>query len=109
MIYLQLFHGRKTVKEDMVDWGTDGPVLGPWDNFHWTYGSTLRLVEDTGTNEEYWLDENPGFKHDLIYYAGTYYGDFRILGPDDPQVKHAVAFNTKLAVVPKRRRKHVKR
>jgi hypothetical protein len=33
MVYLQLFHGRKTPDEQMSGWGTEGPVLGP--QFGW--------------------------------------------------------------------------
>jgi hypothetical protein len=40
MVYLQLFHGRKTPDEQMSGWGTEGPVLG-------TAMALLRLLAET--------------------------------------------------------------
>ena len=39
MIYIRLFHGRKGPKQDMQDWGFNGPVLGPFDWIHGVYDS----------------------------------------------------------------------
>ena len=33
-----------------------------------------------------WLEDNPGFKHGLIYYDGMYYGDFEIVSQDDEKL-----------------------
>ena len=37
MMYLRLFHGRTDPQQDMDDWGSDGPVLGPYKFAHRTY------------------------------------------------------------------------
>jgi hypothetical protein len=46
MVYLQLFHGRKTPDEQMSGWGTEGPVLGPFPFVHSTYGSDIKVDSD---------------------------------------------------------------
>jgi hypothetical protein len=28
-LYLELYHGRDNVNDDMDDWGFDGPIIGP--------------------------------------------------------------------------------
>lgn len=37
MLYIRLFHGRTDPNQDMDDWGTDGPVFGPYEFVHTTY------------------------------------------------------------------------
>jgi len=82
MIYIHLYHGRKDPEEKLNDWGKDGPVIGPFDWFHGTYFSTFNFgtCNDDGI---WWLSDNPGYKHALIYYDGMYYGDFEIVSQDD--------------------------
>jgi hypothetical protein len=36
-LYLRLYHGRATPDEQMEDWGSDGPVIGPLASIHVTY------------------------------------------------------------------------
>lgn len=71
MLYIHLFHGRKTVNEDMNDWGEDGPVIGPVDYFHLTYGNDIKLGDDLCNLH---ID-----KTGLLYFDGMYYGDFSVL------------------------------
>lgn len=74
MLYIHLFHGRKTVDEDMNDWGDDGPIIGPVDYFHLTYGNDIKLGDDLC----HLHIDNTG----LLYFDGMYYGDFSVLdGP----------------------------
>jgi len=91
LIYIHLYHGRKTPHEELDDWGVDGPVLGPFDWFHGTYFTTFKL----GTlldDDAWWLGDNPGFEHDPIYYDGMYYGDFEIIASGEKQKNNTVPF-----------------
>lgn len=101
-LYLNLFHGRNVVDEDMEDWGFDGPSIGPLDYAHVTYMSDLKLgcskeaaekffpeqwaqfVESVaqgsppsileGTIDGCWLNIN----EDLVVYNGKFYGDWSL-------------------------------
>lgn len=63
---LHLFHGRKSLNENLDDWGEDGPVF-KCDYVHTTYGAFIHTAEE---------------RHDLhiikdcVYYDGMYYGDW---------------------------------
>ena len=46
MVYLELFHGRETVDEEMDDLGSQGPVIGPLPFLHTTYGDWSVISED---------------------------------------------------------------
>ena len=47
-LYLGLFHGRHEPREEMEDWGFDGPMIGPLKWFHTTYACTLRIAFERG-------------------------------------------------------------
>ncbi len=71
-VYLRLFHGRVTPDEQLNDWGTDGPVFGPYDYVSTTYGCEIRM----GNNVE-----NPcelSIIDGLVFYDGIYYGDWTV-------------------------------
>lgn len=75
-MYLQLFHGRKSPDEQLDNWGTDGPVFGPLQFCHTTYGCHIKLgyLDDDGL-------ESRGDLHvieNLVYYDGVYYGDWSV-------------------------------
>jgi hypothetical protein len=61
----------------MDDWGEQGPVFGPYDWAHTTYGSNLKLGKDSDN-----LDDLPVSGDGLIYYDGLYYGDWSVFGKD---------------------------
>lgn len=67
-IYIELFHGRNSLDEDLSDWGFDGPVF-QGDQFHVTYGTHIRFDCDT---DEKSLSVVDG----CIYYDGKFYGDW---------------------------------
>ena len=71
--YLSLYHGRTNPNETPEDWGTDGPVLGPYDVMHANYNHCIKLCSKDGDHLLWWYD-------DLIYYDGVYYGDW-VFGP----------------------------
>ena len=73
MLYIRLFHGRTDPEQDMDDWGTDGPIFGPYIHVHTTYSSMLRLGRTDGN-----CDELHVHKKDMLYYDGVYYGDWSV-------------------------------
>ena len=76
--FLKLFHGRKTITEEMDDWGVDGPIFefDPGDFFHVTYNDNICISVD---KEEI----NLNFINGLIYYDNMFYGDYSIFFVDD--------------------------
>lgn len=78
-MYLSLFHGRKDPKQEMDDWGEDGPMFGPLLSVGITYNSTICLMTPDG---DLTGPLCPGdvlcFKGDMLYYDGMYYGDWSV-------------------------------
>lgn len=72
MIYIRLFHGRTDPAQNMDDWGCDGPVFGPYNYMHTTYGQHLKLGKSDDYVDELFLFE------DMLYYDGVYYGDWSV-------------------------------
>lgn len=72
-LYIQLFHGRKTQEERMGEWGSTGPLFGPYEWVQFTYGNGLRF--GTAEDDEYLTLTKEG----LAYYDGVYYGDIDIV------------------------------
>lgn len=75
-VYLELFHGRKSLKQNMDDWGDEGPIFGPYQWVHTTYNSEIKLGPDWEENEG-----GPAVLHivdDCVYYNGMYYGDWSV-------------------------------
>ncbi|HMR85429.1 MAG TPA: hypothetical protein PKE30_19930 [Niabella sp.] len=71
MMYIHVFHGRKTIEEEMNDWGDNGPVVAV-DFVSWTYG-TLKLHYPDW--DFVFVKQVEG----LIPIGDMYYGDFEIL------------------------------
>lgn len=71
MLYIRFFHGRKSVDEEMDDWGEDGPIVEAG-FITWTYGS-LKLHDQDG--DFVFVQETEG----LIPIGNMYYGDFELL------------------------------
>ena len=72
-VYLELFHGREDPKQELDDWGTPGPVLGPFQYVHTTYGTHIKMEMPTG---DVLIDMTVG--DGLVYYDGVYYGDWSV-------------------------------
>ena len=68
MVYLELFHGRHSPDEELDDWGFEGPILGPFPFVHITYGSDIKLGDESDL--ELSID-----KEGYVQFAGAYYGD----------------------------------
>ncbi len=73
MLYIRLFHGRTDPNQDMDDWGSDGPVFGPYEFVHTTYTSFVRLGGRGGICDELHVHEK-----DMLCYDGVYYGDWSV-------------------------------
>jgi hypothetical protein len=71
-VFLELLHGRKSQDEDLEDWGTNGPVLGPFEWVHTTYAQHVRCGRDGDGYLHFFLSG------DLLYYDGVYYGDWSV-------------------------------
>lgn len=77
MVYLYLFHGRKTRTEVMDNWGTTGPILGPFSWVHTTYSTFIHLGALNG-------DElgDLTLVDDMVFYEGVYYGDWSVISAE---------------------------
>lgn len=97
LLYIQLFHGRDHLEEEMDDFGYEGPLLGPFRYVHITYLGDVKfamrraefLSAFPATAAEWlsagcsnmqadWIDHHLTITNDLIAYDGKYYGDFSI-------------------------------
>ncbi len=79
-LYIELFHGRKSPDEQLEDWGTQGPVLGPFDYVHMVY---LTHIQAQYSQSDKVLDmDDLKIVSDLILYKGVYYGDCTIHSAD---------------------------
>ncbi len=79
-IYLELFHGRRSLTEQLDDWGSQGPILGPLAFVHTTYAADIKIETASGEDGVLYLcgDE----RADLLYYDGVYYGDWSAFGAE---------------------------
>lgn len=76
--YLRLYHGRKDPKENLEDWGSEGPTFGPYESIQVTYGSHIKMHTGSGFDDLNWHE-------DLIYYDGIFYGDMEIFSAEEAQ------------------------
>jgi hypothetical protein len=72
MLYIRLFHGRTDPEQDMDDWGSDGPIFGPYLFAHTTYGWDIKMRKSNGSCDELFVHE------DMVYYDSVYYGDWTL-------------------------------
>ena len=72
---IHLYHGRRTLDEDMEDWGRPGPRFRGYRWIGCTYGSTIRCCLQDDSNEHMLHIHHPS---GLVYYDGWYYGDWDI-------------------------------
>lgn len=83
MIYLCLYHGRKSSLDRMDDWGEIGPAIGPLDAVRCTYGSTVEIAGDD-TSALLPLIEG------CVPFDGVLFGDFAV--SMDPKSHEIVPF-----------------
>jgi hypothetical protein len=90
MVYLKLFHGRSPKDEDLQDWGSEGPIFGPFPYFHTTYATEIKFGEYNILN----IDD------DMVYYDGVWYGDWSVYS--NPELYATTDFDEEKAKLPKR-------
>jgi hypothetical protein len=56
----------------MDDWGSNGPILGPYQFVHTTYGWDIKLGKSNGNCDELYV------RKDMVYYDLVYYGDWSV-------------------------------
>ena len=95
MLYLRLFHGRTNPNQNLDDWGTDGPIFGPYEFVHTTYASNLKLGKENLCDELFCFE-------DMIYYDGVYYGDWTVFDSEtlEKSTYHATLFDQEKANLP---------
>lgn len=79
-VYLELYHGRTSPDQDMDDWGSQGPTLGPFDEIHVTYCSHIRCMNGKEETVIPYVD-------DLLHYEDMYYGDWTVTATPDAQTE----------------------
>ena len=75
MVYLRLFHGRHDPAQELDNWGSNGPVIGPCTYIHIVYGSVIHLGSQDSDIDcvDLYFDDG------LILLEGVYYGDLTIM------------------------------
>ena len=101
MLYLKLFHGRKAPDEQLDDWGSDGPIFGPYSHAHTTYQCHVRFGKSDGGCDELSIVES-----ELVYYDGVYYGDWSVFGELEGQ--SVQKFESEKAKPPKIKKRQAK-
>jgi len=80
-MYLGLFHGRDYPREELEDWGFNGPLIGPCKWVHTTYDSDTKVcLMDSDNNGD--ADFEINHREDLMEYDGKYYGDWTVFYHD---------------------------
>jgi hypothetical protein len=74
-VYLFFYHGRHTSKEELDDWGVNGPILGPFTAIQITYGCHIKALSNSPINH----DPIGIGKDGLVEIYGAFYGDFQII------------------------------
>ncbi len=99
-VALQLFHGRKDPAEDLDNWGSQGPVFLV-DYVHVTYRCDIKLGIAAPAG-----DGDLRFHEDLVFYDGTYYGDWSVfpaalIRADDALARRVETYDKHKALPPK--------
>lgn len=95
-IYIELFHGRKPRGQHLDNWGSEGPIFGPFDFVHTTYAYDIKLGINRNTEGELHVDD------DMVFYDGVWYGDWSVFSKIEKDHKPRIAvFDQKKAIVPK--------
>jgi hypothetical protein len=82
-LYLALFHGRHTPNEHMEDWGFPGPLIGPLNWVHTTYGCQLNIEFVNSADALRYFGDSIGMAeltamNGLIEFGGDYFGDWTV-------------------------------
>jgi hypothetical protein len=82
-LYLRLYHGRKDPEENLEDWGSEGPVFGPYESIQITYEAHIKMHAPDHFDDLVWQE-------DWVFYDGIYYGDVEIVAaaPDSERTPY---------------------
>ena len=102
-VYLRLFHGRTDPDQDLVDWGCEGPVIGPPAYLQVTYMCDVKFAAPPHVMELFFPDviaewrsrglSNAGgplcdwrleIHGDLVLNDDVYYGDWSVTAEASP-------------------------
>ena len=75
-VYLQLWHGRSDPNVELEDWGEAGPIFGPLQYVHTTYGYHVKFQYAEGDKDRQCDLLAP---NNMLYYDGMWYGDWGVL------------------------------
>jgi hypothetical protein len=81
-LYLGLFHGRKDPDDQMIEWGFNGPLIGPLSFVHTTYTNVIKLGFISAVDEKRYFPTQDmpmlTINGDMVYYQDCYYGDWTV-------------------------------
>jgi hypothetical protein len=88
-LYLGLFHGRKDPDDQMIEWGFNGPLIGPLSFVHTTYTNIIKLgFHNTIDEKRYFPTQDAPMltiNGDMVHYQDCYYGDWTVFWCSTPQ------------------------
>lgn len=99
-LYLGLFHGRLNPNEKMVEWGFNGPLIGPLIFVHTTYTSNIKLGFETDNDAKRYFpiqtDTMLTVSDDMVLFNNKFYGDWTVFyaGEDDCKLPQDTFRNT---------------
>ena len=81
-MYLGLFHGRHDPDDQMIDWGFNGPLIGPLEFVHTTYTNDIKLgFEKDADAKRYFptqIEHLLNINGDMVLFADKFYGDWTV-------------------------------
>ncbi len=106
-LYLHLYHGRKDPDENLEDWGSDGPVIGPLAYVHTTYMCDVKFAATPEVMDRYFpavmsdwrgarglsnvvgplCDWRLTIFNDYVEHDGVYYGDWTVFTATPSELK----------------------
>ncbi|MBA4751445.1 MAG: hypothetical protein H2055_04345 [Sphingopyxis sp.] len=109
-LYLHLYHGRKDPDENLEDWGSEGPVIGPLAYVHTTYMCDVKFAAAPEVMDRFFpavmadwrarglsnvagplCDWRLTIFNDYVEHDGIYYGDWTVFAatPGELQERYA--------------------
>lgn len=88
-LYLGLFHGRHDPNDQMIEWGFNGPLIGPLMFVHTTYTNNIKLGFQTADDAKCYFptqtDHMLTISDDMVLFNSKFYGDWTVfyVGEDD--------------------------
>ena len=115
-LYLHLYHGRKDPDENLEDWGSEGPVIGPLAYVHTTYMCDVKFAAAPDVMDRFFpavmaewcarglsnvagplCDWRLTIFDDYVEYDGIYYGDWTVFAATPSEVDERFAKVAKAA------------